>query len=532
MRARNVSSGCLHDAARRRRAALSHPAAAGIDAIPKALGWCSGAVLALMVTLLPSHAARAADVPERVNFSVTIKPLAAQDGTVNGLAVTEQIVLPDARAPLTLVLPLALPAVPRNAEAVSELHVTDARGEVALAIDDGGPSQGFALRRWTTGRPVGPQVTVRYRAALQPAQTGGPPYGMKAAGQGVAGSTKSFVLLPEALSSDASVLMWDLSELVAGSIGVATGGAGTLRVPGSPMVMDDLWLLAGPALAGQTQTDAVFNAYTIGQPPFDAAATMAWSRRAYEVLTSAFGYMQAPHYELLIRALSVASYETGTARLAGGGSLMTVGSVFSPSQDVQTVQSTIFHEMGHQWVGQLSNGVEPWYAEGMNVFVQATLPCASGLHPIAACAKTINDWARYYYTSPARHWSLQQIDAAGFEQEAVRRIPYARGMLYFASVDAALRKRSAGKHGLLDAMRPLYIARHAGKRFERSDIEALLRRELGEAEVTTFRQVVIEGTQLIVPPSNAFGACLQREERRWSSEGKDIEGYVWEPVRC
>ncbi|WP_223575177.1 hypothetical protein [Xanthomonas citri] len=396
-----------------------------------------------MSGVLPLHRARTADVAERTNFHVSIKPLTAHDGTVNGLAVTEQIVLPDARAPLTLMLPLALPAVPRNADAVTALQVSDARGDVALAINDAGPSGDFALRRWTTQRAVGPQVTVRYRAALQPAQTGRPPFSMKAAGLGVAGNSKSFVLLPEALDSAASTLTWDLSDLAPGAIGVATGGAGTLRIPGPPTVMDDLWLLAGPALAGQTQATAGFNAYTIGQPPFDAAATMDWARRAYAVLTDAFGYMDAPRYELLIRALPGTSHETGTARLAGGGSLIAVGSVFSPMQNVQSVQSTIFHEMGHQWVGQLSNAVEPWYAEGMNVFVEATVPCATGLHPPAACMKTINDRAQSYYASPARNWSLQRIDAAGFEQERIRRIPYARGMLYFASVDAALRALQA-----------------------------------------------------------------------------------------
>lgn len=491
----------------------------------------AGRVLALSLLVGALAHVQAVSAAGRDSFSVTIKPLTAQDGTVTGLAVTEQITRADTRRPLSLVLPSALPAVPHNADAISELHVSDAHGDAALSIAEGAAVDGFDMRRWSTERPVGPQVTVRYRAALVPANSGGPPFGMKAAGLGVAGSSKSFVLLPEQLDGDASTLMWDLSELAPGSIGVASGGVGTVRVLGPATVMGDLWLLAGPAVVAQAQDDAVFNAYTIGQPPFDAAATMAWARRAYDVLATGFGYIDAPpRYDLLIRALPVASYETGTARLAGGSSLITVGNVFSPGQDLHSVQSTIFHEMGHQWVGQLTNAVEPWYAEGVNVFVQATLPCAAGLLPHAACANTINEWAQQYYASPARHWSLQRIDAAGFAQESIRRIPYARGMLYFASVDAALRARSAGKRGLLDALRPLYVARHAGKAFERSDIEALLRRELGDAEVTRFRQVVIDGTQLIVPPSNAFGPCLQRQPRRQISEGKTVEGYVWEPV--
>ncbi|QKD85280.1 hypothetical protein [Xanthomonas axonopodis] len=54
--------------------------------------------------------------------------------------------------------------------------------------------------------------------------------------------------------------------------------------------------------------------------------------------------------------------------------------------------------------------------------------------------------------------------------------------------------------------------------------------ELGDAEVIRFRQVVIDATQRIVPPSNAFGPCLERQPRHQINEGKAVEGYVWEPV--
>ncbi|MET0288797.1 MAG: hypothetical protein ABW178_04155 [Pseudoxanthomonas sp.] len=258
---------------------------------------------------------------------------------------------------------------------------------------------------------------------------------------------------------------------------------------------------------------------------------MAWARGAYDALAEAYGYLGRPSYTLLIRALDIPSFETGTAKLGGGGALLTVGNVFSSGYSVEALHSLIVHEMGHQWTGQLTSGVEPWFAEGFNVFAEVTVPCRAAIMSWSACAAQINARLDDLYRSEGRRWSLQRIDAAGFDQEAVRRVPYARGMLYFAGVDAQLRQRSAGRRGLLDAVRPLFAARQAGGRFEQQDWEAFVARELGPQAVGTFRAVVIEGTQDAAMPEDLFGPRLQRVTGRWQSPQGEVDGYRWEAVR-
>ncbi len=462
-------------------------------------------------------------------FEVVLMPSVASDGRVDGMAVEERIALGDTPSVLTLVLPLAMPGAPRNADAITELLMRDAGGEVALRTSDV-DGEAFPLRRWTAQRAVAGQVSLRYRAGLQRPQAGGPPYGIKAAGQGVAGSTKSFLLIPENVSSQASRLAWDLKALAPGSIGVASGGEGTLVIPGPPSALDDHWLLAGPALRGQAQQNTGFNAYLIGSPPFDAPVEMAWARQAYNALADAFGYLGRPSYTLLICALDIPSFETGTARLGGCGALITVGSVFSDGYGVEALRSLLVHEMAHQWTGQLTSGVEPWFAEGFNVFAESTVPCRASVMPWSACAARINTQLGDLYRSEGRRWSLQHINSAGFDQESVRRVPYARGLVYFAGVDAQLRQRSAGRRGLLMAMRPLFASRQAGGRFEQQDWEAFVARELGPQAVQRFRAVLIDGSEDAAMPEDLFGPQLRRVAHRWPTPQGDIDGYRWESV--
>ncbi|KUF37547.1 hypothetical protein [Xanthomonas phaseoli] len=257
---------------------------------------------------------------------------------------------------------------------------------------------------------------------------------------------------------------------------------------------------------------------------------MDWAARAYDALAEAFGYLGRPPYTLMIRALDIPSFETGTARLNGGGALITVGNVFSSGYGVDELHSLLVHEMSHQWTGQLTSGVEPWFAEGFNVFAESTVPCRATIMPWAACAARINAQLGDFYRSEGRLWSLKQISEAGFAHESVRRVPYARGMLYFASIDAQLRLRSAGRRGLLDAMRPLFAARQAGARFEQRDWEAFVARELGAEAVNTFRAVVIDGSQNVSMPEDLFGPQLRRVAYRWVTPEGEVDGYRWEAV--
>jgi hypothetical protein len=456
--------------------------------------------------------------------AVVVTPVAT-DGTVAALIIVETVTRTE-RGPFRLSAPLAL-AGTAVASVVTDLSASDGDGALALVAIDNVAADGEQVRHWSATRAAGREVVVRYRVPTVPIGRGGPPYGFKAAGHGVAGSSSAMLLLPDDAAMGTNSLVWDVTHLPSDTSAAITGGGASVTVAGPASALADRWMLVGPL--AKRSADG-FTAYSLGAPPFDASGMLAWSGRAYTILANAFGYLGTPRYELMIRTLDGPAFATGTARLAGGGALVSVGTSFVHGQDEAAVRNLIFHEMGHQWVGQFSDGGALWFAEGLNVYIASTLPCSSGLQPAAACAAAINDWAKAVYLSEARNWSQSRIEAAPFAREDIRRVSYGRGMLYFAELDASLRERSQGRRSVLDLVRPLLAARLTGGRLDQPAFEAALRRELGAAAVIRFRRVVIDGTSESAPRSDAFGPCLHRIPARWTVGGVTRRGFTWAPT--
>jgi predicted metalloprotease with PDZ domain len=326
-------------------------------------------------------------------------------------------------------------------------------------------------------------------------------------------------------------MMWNLSSMPAGSVGVVTSGRGDTNVIGPPSEMFKQWVLAGPALSVNFDRPSGFHAYLVGTPPFEGRQMLEFADRSYNTLGAWFKYLGLPDYNLLVRAINTPSFGTGTAGEGRGGSLINVGPAYWPGQDDAYFRSTIFHEMTHQWVG-LIQGRDSWFEEGLTVFITATLPCEAHLLTPDQCASDLNSALRSYYTSEAKHWSQKRIDDAPFTNEAAREVPYARGALYFANLNSQLLMKSGGARGLKEAIYPQFVARRDGKGLSQEDFEEMLRRELGQKAVAEFRGAMINGEEEIVPPSGAFGPCLARVSvTNVLKDGRTaVRGYEWVPI--
>lgn len=461
------------------------------------------------------------------SLAVVLRPDTDAARKVVGVTVEQRITLSGRPRPLSLVAPMRFAGFVPVAAMVAGLKVTDAAGTVETRVTDMTTPDGIPARRWTSTRAVAGVVTVRYHLPLTPFAQRGPPYGVKAAGLGIGGNSGSLLVLPEVTQITRSTIGWDLSRMAPGSRAVMAGGEGTITVEGPPDALLDRWLLAGPLTPGQPGQNRGFETYTLGTPPFDARAMMTWSRKAYQAIAGAFGYLGEPHHLLLIRALDAPSYATGTASTERQASLITVGSPdYWPGQKETDVRTTIAHEMTHQWVGSFGDTAAPWFTEGLTVYVSVTLPCEARLQRWSECAGEINEWAKAYYASEAREWPLARIEAAPFALEDVRRVPYGRGMVYFANLDAAIRARSNGRRTLLAALRPLFEQRQDGVPITIARWEAWLRREEGAAGVNLFRRTVLGG-EAILPASAAFGPQLVASPMRWTEKGRVSNGFTW-----
>ena len=468
------------------------------------------------------------------SFSIVIKPLVV-NGSVNALDVRQTLHgdLPAIGTPLRLQAPLSVFGVKSIAERITDLNVTDALGAVPLSVEDDTAQAGYAMgyRNWQASRTVEAPVIIRYRIPTQPtAEGGGPPYGMKASGNGVAGSGAGFLLLPINTTSTTTAFSWDLSALPTGSVGVITAGPGNILVAGPPAELNTQWMLAGPAKTYSSTLARGFNAYFLGPQPFDTADMFDWAERGYAVLTRTLTYLDEPPYRLFFRGLKVPSYATGTARVTGGGALLTVGPTLG-EQSLNNFKNTIFHEMTHQWVGHME-GAGPWFSEGLTTYLSATLPCREKLADVEFCADGVNAYANFYYSSRARNWSLKRIDDIGSGDESIRRVPYGRGMLYFGLLNAQLLAKSHGHRDLLDVLAPMFSARNKGVALNISVWESMLLRELGQSAVDQFKASVIDGSLTLIPPVNAFGPCLTRVtvDTIVTGSAERVDGFAWRPI--
>ena len=85
------------------------------------------------------------------------------------------------------------------------------------------------------------------------------------------------------------------------------------------------WVLAGPALSVNSGRPSGFHAYLVGTPPFEGRQMMEFGDSSYSTLGAWFRYLGLPDYNLLVRAINVPSFGTGTAGEGRGGSLINVG---------------------------------------------------------------------------------------------------------------------------------------------------------------------------------------------------------------
>ncbi|WP_374469968.1 hypothetical protein [Phenylobacterium sp.] len=480
--------------------------------------------------LLGTGLAAVAAAAQAQTFESTFKPI-RQGDEVAAVAVRSVLTdVPADAAPFSLSAPVVYAGVPGIADRVRDLVVTDSQGQVPLtSSDDPAAPGGFPyFRHWKPARAVSYPVTISYRSLVQPAGSRqGPPFGIRPSGGGVSGAGSGFLVIPEHVKGGVSRVTWDLSDLPAGSTGIASFGEGTAEVSGPPARLMQAWYMAGPVgrypAHGQ---DHGFSAAWLGSSPFDPGTESAWSAKLYTYIADELRYLKPPPpYRVFMRFLDTPPVGGGTA-LPNSFMLSQASAPREPGS--MGPRRTLAHEMMHQWTGGIDapQGVSSWFSEGLNTYLTAVVPKRGGFVSVTDYADEVNEIAKGYFGEPARTWSAERIAQAGFGDEGVRHVPYNRGALYFADLDARIRQKSKGKRRLEDALRPLFIAREQGQRFDHAAWKAFVVRELGPGADREFEARILRG-ELFKPHTNAFGPCFELKTRTYDRKGEALEGYAF-----
>ncbi len=467
-------------------------------------------------------------------FDAAIRPVRGGGPEVTAVEFRMELrgTLDSKAQPFSLQIPITYAGRTGIADRVDSLVVRDSSGVVALKVeDDPADPGGFPyFRHWRAERAIAPPVVVTYRMrSFTGVATPGPQFDFYSHNGGISSGGMALFVLPEKIGIVSSRVKWDLTDLAPGSIAASNYGEGDFDLRGPVERLMQAFYMAGPlGRYAPPESTSGFCAYWLGQPAFDPPKEMAWTYQAYEYLRKFYRDATTTSYRVFVRALPG----------AGGGTALQNSFMFgtAPGATDPTKtgpRGTLAHEIGHKWVGGLSGGGvggTTWFNEGLNVHYTRLLLLRSGLAPVSEYERDINQTARAYYASPYRNTSADELARLGFSRGvgagSSQNVPYTRGSLYFANVDARIRAASGGRRKLDDVILALFERRSRGEDISADMLLDALVKEIGPAAREQFEAVIMRG-ETIVPEPGAFGPCFERRPAKFEVEGKEAEGFEW-----
>ena len=494
--------------------------------IRRRLGWA-----AIVAAGCARAAQQAAPAPATAPVSIvtTVRPVRAGGAEVAYVEVRSEL-RGALNQNLSFRAPITYASVPGIADRADSLSVRDQSGVVPLAIENDPVNRGgFPFyRHWRAQRPVVPPVILTYRMRPGTPRTG-PQFDLYANGGGISAGGMALFVLPEDIASADIQVKWDLRDLAKGSFAASTNGDGDLRLTASPEQLAQAYYMVGP-LGRYHSAGSGLMAYWLGQPPFEPRREMAWTERSYEYQRAFHKDTSARTYRVFVRAVNGAGGGTALRN-----SFMLATTAGTGDSTKAAPRETLAHEMGHMFIGGLAGGNTSgagatWFNEGLNVYYTRLLLLRSGLDSVGAYLRSINNSARAYYGSPFKNASADSLARLGFSAGvgggSAQNVPYSRGSLFFADIDAKIRAASGGKRKLDDVMRPLFERRRRGEQITAETLVNALVAELGPTAREEFEAVVIRG-ESVVPDSGAFGPCFERRAITFTNQDRTVEGYEW-----
>lgn len=442
------------------------------------------------------------------SLQLVLKPHLGAAGSVDYVDVRLAISEPKLGIGATaLRMPLIIVGIPTARYDGNAIIARDASGELALTQQDEAPTPTGAYRRWLASRASVGDVTYSYRApprSVSASTRTGPLFDLRAEGQGLNGAGITFLAVPDTKHPYRVTLRWDLSGMPAGSIGVSSLGEGevTTTIPAEPLQFS--FYAAGP-LQRYPKDGGNFGMYWFGAPPFDTEHLAA-------SIQQLFGQM-APFFDDPGGAYRV--FIRKNPHAGGGGTALTRSFMFGYSEisklaSPDELQGLLAHEMTHNWpLLEGEHGATAWYSEGAAEYYSILLSYRAGVLTPQQFMKAINERVLAYYTNPYRELTNAQAAEKFWSDSRAQKVPYGRGFMYLAKVDAQIRAKSAGKRSLRELVLAVRKLQTGGKPYGVDEWLALVTAELGRSARSEFDSMV--AGEMIVPPAATFAPCFRAD---------------------
>lgn len=477
-------------------------------------------------------------------LKLELKPHAT-DGTFDYVDGRMTIESPKLAANATLVkMPVIVVSIPTARYDGDALKARDDAGDLALTIKDEPPTPTSTDRRWLTSRATQGDVVITFRAPpreITPTTRNGPLFDVRANGGGMTAAGITFIPIPDTSFPYRVSLKWDLSGVAPGSRGVWSLGEGDVEttIPANTLAFS--FYAAGPLQSYPKQPTADFGMYWLLQPPVDTDQLAQGIQHLYGYM-SRFFHDEGQPYRVFIRK----NFNHGNGGTALARSF-TFGWSEATAPTLDSLQSLLAHEMTHNWPAmEGEHGDTAWYSEGAAEYYSILLSHRAGVTTVAQFQEEVNERAAGYYTNP--HRALTNRDAAKifWSDWSAQRIPYGRGFMYLAMVDAQIRAKSKGKRSLDDVVVPMFTRKKQGDAPSIDDWLKLVTAEIGPRAKRDYEAMV--AGELLIPAKNSFAPCfkpVKYQERQYLQgcdkasldkdanncpRGEPTTAYKWERV--
>ena len=304
---------------------------------------------------------------------------------------------------------------------------------------------------------------------------------------GLNGSGFFAFILPGAQAAFETKLHWDMSAMPEGARAVWTYGEGDVERVMTPYQIGFSLFQVGVMHAVE---NGDFGVYWFMEPEFDAASV---ARRLLPIFSYMKQYFQDEKagFKVFLRR--------DPFEVSGGGSACpyTFISGYSAFGGMNPDKwfNTLIHEMTHTWpcMDDMQVGTGTWFTEGCTEYYCTLLPYRGGFLDAEYTAARINEkiTGRYYH-NVYRETSNMEIARIQWQDRRGQVVPYGRGFLYLANVEAKLRKANRGS---IDEIVLQHNWMTAGK--------------------------------LLIPEENLFGPEFETVEETCDLEGKEVISYHW-----
>ena len=268
-------------------------------------------------------------------------------------------------------------------------------------------------------------------------------------------------------------------------------------------LLGDTYFMSGE-LRDHHLREGQLSTWWLTPPGIDVDAFSARVRATYDLMSATFGAPAHP-YRVFLRAHP----HRGANASAHPASFVMAMNPSKPL-DVGSLHETLAHELVHEWLHlDGPDDEKTWFVEGSADYYSLVLPHRAALLDDAAFLEAVNFEARESYANPQRGLSIQQAQQLFFSDFMAHRLPYARGMFYFADLDARLRRETSQRVGVDDLIREVVRDRIAGEHIGIEGWCARVENVMPGPEMPHLSDLVLTGVRL--PSEDAFGPQFEME---------------------